>query len=319
MVLGVKPMDSLATNVGIDVSKDFLDVSFELGKAWRVSNNAQGHEELLVGLPAGSCIHLEASGGYERLVRRKLQAAGFNVKTHDPLKVRRYAQSQARHAKTDAQDAHHLARHGEAIPTHQGKTQEHESLADLSRAIAELKASASQMKVRLKANWLSQAVVEAYSAAAAAVEAQAKKLEKEFVRRVRGSAMQERYRLAQTVPGAGPCLARVLTSELPENLELYTIPQLCSYGGVAPRDNESGKSKRPARIGRGNSRIKGALYMPALACIQRQIWAKDLYARLRAKGKSHQQAVVAVMRRLLVRVLAVLKRGSPWNDEALTT
>lgn len=147
---------------------------------------------------------------------------------------------------------------------------------------------------------------------AALVEVRIRKMEKEFAQRVKKTALRTRYELAMSVPGVGPILSRVVTSELPDDLSPFSISQLTSYASVAPIDDSSGKQTKPARIQRGNLHLKAALYMPALGCIQRQKWARELYARLMARGRKHEQAIVAVMRRLLIRILEVLKRGTPW-------
>ena len=59
--------------------------------------------------------------------------------------------------------------------------------------------------------------------------------------------------------------------------------------------------------------LKAALYMPALNVMSRQQWANDTYKRLRAKGLEHQQAIVPIMRKLLLQIVAVLKRRTPWQ------
>jgi hypothetical protein len=57
--------------------------------------------------------------------------------------------------------------------------------------------------------------------------------------------------------------------------------------------------------------LKAALYMPALNVMSRQQWAIDTCKRLRATGLKHQQALVPIMRKLLLRIISVLKRGTP--------
>jgi transposase len=305
--------------VGIDVSKDFLDVCIDGGRPFRVPNTPEGCNALAERLPSGATVHLESSGGYERVPRRLLGAAGFQVRTHDPLKVRRMAQAKGQRGKTDALDARHLSGEGRSLTSQPEKSPEREALCDISRTIGELKATAAQLKTRAGLPALEDCARGALLRSADAIGLQVRILEKEYLGRVKASTLRQRHSLALTVPGVGPCLARVVSCELPESIEPFTDAQLTSYAGVAPIDDQSGKKKAPARIGRGNSRIKGALYMPALCCIRRQEWAKDLYARLRARGRVHQQAVVAVMRRLLLRILDVIRRGTPWVDKRPAT
>lgn len=311
-------MNSLASQVGIDVSKDYLDISIDKAKPFRVPNDARGIAKLAGVLPPAAQIHLEASGGYERLVRTRLTEAGFTVETHCPLKVRRMAQAKARHGKTDALDAKHLAEVGQDLPSQPHKSAEHESLTELSRAISELKTQAGQMKVRAKTPQLDLQLKKVYLAVATSISKKVAILEKTYLKRIQASSFAERFDLARSIDGVGAGLARVAVSELPEDLESFTPAQICSYAGLAPIDHQSGSSRRPSRIGHGNARLKGALYMPALYCVQRQDWARSLYRKLRERGRAHQQAIVAVMRRLLRRLVAVLRRGSAWVAEPPT-
>jgi transposase len=306
-------MSIVSVSVGIDVSKDVLDVSIGGAKAFRVANSAVGFKELAGRLPKESVIHLESSGGYERLPRRFLKKAGFSVQTHDPLKVRRMAQAKAKRAKTDALDAKHLASECGCVPIQTTKSQTREGLCDLSRSIQEIKAQSGHFKVRAKVAGLDKVARQAYLSCAAMLDRKIQTLEKEYVKRVKASDLKEKYELALSIPGVGPCLARIAVAELPENIGDFTIAQLTAYAGVAPMDNSSGKKQGSAKIQQGNSHIKGALYMPALYCVGHQSWAKDLYARLRAKGRIHKQAAIAVMRRLLMRVVEVIQRGTPWE------
>ncbi len=62
--------------------------------------------------------------------------------------------------------------------------------------------------------------------------------------------------------------------------------------------------------------LKAALYMPAMALVSRNTWGKTCYRNIRSKGLAHQQAIVAVMRKLLLQLVAVLKRQTAWMLEA---
>ena len=308
-------MSIISSSIGIDVAKDWLDVSVSGGKATRYTNSPEGCEQLAKSLPTPCVVHLEHSGGYERLVVRHLKAVGVEVQTHTPTRVKRMSQALVGKAKTDPLDAMNLARIGGMLPVPATKSTERVSLGDLSRSIEQLKKTAAEYLTRAKAPELDSLVREAYQKVIWQLKTQAQNLEKEFVQRVKASSLSDTYKLALSIKGVGNGLARVCTCEFPEDLKERTPAQICSYSGLAPIDNSSGHRKGNARLGKGNSRIKAALYMPALGAIQNQSWAKELYAKLRAKGNAHHQAIVAVMRRLLVRIVAVLKRGSSWEDE----
>lgn len=109
--------------VGIDVSKDWLDLWLEPAKRFeRVSNDAAGWAAILgvlnsLGVAAGLVVAFEATGGYERGLRQALLEAGFDVRRLNPLRVRLYAKSLGRNAKNDRIDARVIARYAEAADT----------------------------------------------------------------------------------------------------------------------------------------------------------------------------------------------------------
>lgn len=308
-------MNIVAKQVGIDVSLERLDISIGGAKTFSCPNDQEGCKELAAKLPKGAQVHLESTGGHERLVRRTLQARGFVVKVHNPLRVRRSAQGDGINAKTDSIDARHLANRGYQIKDERVKSQETEDLCDLSRGIDRLKRCSSNLKVMAQKPQCDSYTRDSFLQTAREIDLKVKDMQREYQRRIKNTELADRFELAQSIPCVGPNLARVVTCELPDKLEDYTDAQLGAYSSTAPMDNSSGKKVKAARIKAANMRIKAALYMPALVSIRRQQWAKDLYARLRAKGKPHLQAIVAVMHRLFMRIVLVLKRGSAWEAE----
>src|SRR5690606_38402783 len=102
-------MDSIAsTVVGIDVSKDRLDVHICDPEEWfRVSRDAEGMAALIARLKARTSVvvGLEATGGYEAVVVAALCAAGIAAVVVNPAQVRAFAQALGRRAKTDPIDA----------------------------------------------------------------------------------------------------------------------------------------------------------------------------------------------------------------------
>lgn len=311
-------MSIVASEAGIDVACDQLVTSIDQARPFSSPNTPEGAEDIARCLPKGCTVHIECSGGYERLIVRVLRQAGFQVHLHNPLKARRLAQGVAAQAKTDAIDARMLSRSGNLLPVNQPKSDERRDLADFSRAIDTVKETIAEFKKRYAVPELDQAARTAYGDVIEVLQAKAKDLELEFAKRIASSPCRTQYELAKSVPCIGPVTARICICELPENFPSRPARHACSYAGVAPIDDSSGK-RRQARLGKGNTRLKKGLYMAAIAALSHQDWASNLYARLRARGRSHEQAMVAVMRRLLMRVVCVLKRGSPWQDEPLKT
>ena len=111
-------MAQAAVYVGIDVSKDRLDVSIGAeGAVWQVGNDAAGIGALRerLGELRPERVVLEATGGLERVVVGELEVAGLPVVLVNPRQVRDFARATGRLAKTDVIDAGMLARYGEAV------------------------------------------------------------------------------------------------------------------------------------------------------------------------------------------------------------
>jgi transposase len=307
------------TRVGIDTSKDILEVHIEgqSNRHFRVSNDEDGVARLKQELGEGDyLVGIEASGRYEAFVRHELQAAGYNVKLQNPRQVRRLAEGLGKQAKTDGLDAQLLARTAGLCAPNEPRSKEREELTDVSRAIECLKQEKAGHLKRIQVPGYSQIAAEGLKRVVAALEKEIQALEKKFVALVKSGSQKERYELALSVPNVGPILARVAVCELPEDLQSWSIRQLSSYAGVAPIDDSSGKKILPPRVPRHkNAHLKAALYMPAIGALQKQAWANRTYSRLRARGLTHQQAAVAIMHKLLFHLVAVLKRGSAWKAE----
>lgn len=108
--------------VGIDVSKDWLDVWSEHGRPPRFGNDEAGWAALVGWLDAhgersATVVAFEASGGYERGLRHALLEAGVTVHRVNPLRVRLYARSLGCNAKNDRLDARMIARYAQAAET----------------------------------------------------------------------------------------------------------------------------------------------------------------------------------------------------------
>lgn len=121
--------------------------------------------------------------------------------------------------------------------------------------------------------------------------------------------------LLRTVPGVGPATARTLLAELPElgSLDRRAIAALV---GVAPFNCDSGQYRGRRRIAGGRGSVRAGLYMAALTASRRNPMLTAFYRRLRMRGKPAKVALVAVMRKLLTILNAMIKQRVPWNPSA---
>lgn len=124
-------------------------------------------------------------------------------------------------------------------------------------------------------------------------------------------------RLLETIPGVGTRTAETVVAHLGDPNRFHTGKQVSAFGGLVPRQYQSGDSDRRGRITRrGPAILRKLLVECAWALLRYNAWARAVYQRLTRGGKSRRkQAIVALARKLLVRCWAMLRDGTPWRDD----
>lgn len=304
--------------VGIDVSKDWLDVQLLDGPAQRVPNSTQGCQALIqqLGQLPVQRIVLEASGGYERLLVATLVAAGLPVVVVNPRQVRDFAKALGLLAKTDRLDALVLARFAQIIqPPERNIPDEHtQHLRDLLARRAQL----VEMRT-MESNRLQQAaaarVIKDLKSSLEFIDKRLKRLDDELDRQIRQTpAWQEKSQLLQSVPGIGPQTARILVLEMPE-LGQCSRQQTAALVGIAPVNCDSGQFRGKRAIRGGRTTVRSALYMATLSAARCNHVIRSHYQKLRQAGKPFKVALVACMRKLLTILNAMLRDQHPWKTQ----
>ena len=123
-------------------------------------------------------------------------------------------------------------------------------------------------------------------------------------------------RLLETAPGVGPRTAETVVAYLGDAGRFATGKQVSAYGGLVPRQYQSGETDRRGRITRrGPALLRKLLVECAWVMLRYNRWARAVYARL-SQGKARKkQAIVALARKLLVRCWAMLRDGTPWRAD----
>lgn len=118
--------------------------------------------------------------------------------------------------------------------------------------------------------------------------------------------------LLKSAPGIGDVNARTLLAHLPE---LGTIgpPQLAALVDIAPINRESGLMRGRRSIAGRRTSVRGVLYMAALTAIRRGSSFRPFYERLTQRGRPREVALVAVVRKLLVALNAIVRDRTPWR------
>ena len=302
---------------GIDVSKAMLDVSIAEGPVHRFENNGPGLRRLLqhldrTGVTQAVC---EATGGYERLLVRRLRATRIPVQVAHPLRVRAFARACGYEAKTDILDARVLARYGQVFPAldtwPSESGEEREALQQLLRRRRQLVDQRVQERNRLDKD-VSAAVGRSTRKHIVWLEREIARLDKEYQALLaRSDALHPQATLYRSVPGVGALTAAMLVAFLPE-LGQRDSKALTSLVGLAPWSRDSGHKRGQRSIRGGRAAVRQALYMAALAAIRQEGIHQHFYQDLRQRGKTGKVAQVAVMRKLLLHLNAVARRGTPW-------
>jgi len=309
--------DQMERFVGIDVSKAALDVHvLPEGEAFRVARNASGIDELARRLAQWQprVVALEATGGFETVVVAGLAAARLPVAVVNPAQVRAFAHALGRRAKTDLIDALVIARFAEAA-----KPEPH-ALADAqTQLLADLVTRRRQIIQMLTAERNRQKQASSRTARSCArlivaLERELADVDAEIDEAVRGSPVwRQSEDLLRSVPGVGRVVARTLLAELPElgTLDRRRIAALC---GLAPWTRQSGQWRGKSFIGGGRSSVRAALFMAALVASKRSPAFAAFYQRLLGRGKAKLAALIAVARKLLVILNAVLRTATKWDE-----
>jgi transposase len=122
--------------------------------------------------------------------------------------------------------------------------------------------------------------------------------------------------LLQTAPGLGPRTAETVAAYLHDPARFTTGKQVSAYGGLVPRQHQSGEMDRRGRITkRGPALLRKMLVECAWCMVRYNAWARSFYLRLTGGGQRRKKpAIVALARKILVRSWAMLRDNKPWRD-----
>jgi transposase len=302
--------------VGVDVSKDWLDVAvWPSREAWRVANDRAGRSELmrrLKRLGDLQAVGFEASGGYERGLLKALLDAGLPARRINPLRVRKFAEACGILAKNDRIDALVIARFAATLP---GRLAERNKAAE---ALAELVTARRQL-----CEEMTRATNQAQQTERAMLRRLAKRradrlgedirtLDAAIAKAVADDPdLARKNDLIRSVPCVGPVLSHTLLGLMPE-LGSLSNRAAAALLGVAPFDHESGRFKGQRHIAGGRQPIRDVAYMAALVGARCNPVLAAFKQHLQAAGKRPKVIIVALMRKLITILNAILRDQRPW-------
>lgn len=294
--------------LGVDAAKDWIDVCGPDDKVRHIKTTPRDLASFVGGLPAGAFLVLEASGGCERPLTDALEAAGIAYARVNPRQAREFARSTGRLAKTDRVDARVLAQMGRTLELRAAPPPDpaRRRLCDLVARRQDLGAMIAAERQRLKQ--ARDALVQAdIGALLEVLTSRQRAIEAEIARHIEEHAdLKDRDRRLRTAPGIGPAIASLLVAGLPE-LGSIDRRAIASLAGLAPHARDSGQMRGRRTIWGGRAGVRRALYLAAFVASRYDPALRAIRANLSARGKPFKLAIIAIARRLLTIINAMIR------------
>jgi transposase len=301
--------------IGIDVSKHRLDIFDEaIGIAESIANAPQPITQQVERWRCGNVfVVFEATGIYDRELAVQLQQAGIRYARINPARARDFARASGRLAKTDAIDACVLAAFARAMVPSADPAPEpaRNALALLAKRRDQLVQMRAQEKNR-RSEAHDRAIIEDIARLIGFLDGEIAAIEARITTLINAEpAIAEEARLLRSAPGVGPVACMQLIAQMPE-LGQVGPKQVAALAGLAPLNVDSGTHRGKRTIGGGRKRVRDALYMAALNAVRRSGSFRSFYQRLRTAGKPAKLALIAVARKLLTTLNAMLRDRKPY-------
>jgi transposase len=316
--------------VGIDVSKDKLDVALTSDGSSIISNaifgnNQTGFTKLSSWVKKYSKkfekVHycLEATGIYSEDIAEFLQDKDdCIVSVMNPYYVKSYATSRYSRTKNDKVDAQILAYYAaERKPKKSVKVPpELKKFKQYVRHLSFLIDECARLKTKMD-SIKEEGIKNSTLRAIAFFEQEIKETETKIKEQVDAFVLlKSKINLVDSIPGIGFRTSCIIIAEIDWlNKENLSAKSIAAYAGLDPCEKQSGKKTGNSRTSkRGNSNIRGGLFMPSLCAIQHNPILKDFYQRLINNRKLEMVALTAVMRKILTIAIGILRNDAPWDQ-----
>jgi len=310
--------------VGLDVSKRHLDVVIHGRRAFRrFDNNPEGIDNLLAWLKQRSVEYVvaEATGGLELPSLLTIHEAGIMVSRVNPRWIKDYARAQGRYAKTDPLDARIIASYAVTMrPDYwtpwDKDTQTFKDLAVRRRQLISMRTMEKNRSQQTRSAHVYRQHMQMIDMMNYQIDEIETVLERMIEDREDWSRKAE---IIKSVPGLSRMSAIGLIADLPE-LGACSSKQIAALVGVAPFNHDSGKLKGYRRTGGGRKSIRNILYIVAVGMARgyNPVMAQ-FYKRMRDAGKPAKVALIAVIRKVVVMLNAMMKNDTLWGENKVLT
>ena len=313
---------------GLDIGLEWIDASwYEQDKLHhtKVSNNLSGFKKLVK--QCGTLRHyvMETTGPYYVALALHLHLKGIKVSVVNAIVIKRFIQMNLEKNKSDKKDAGWICRYAiSQQPELWQAPQEHIIRAkQMQTAIMQLtkqrtalinsQKSLQQMPVISKESKRSyQHMIDQLNKEIALLEKSLNALLKLHE--------EKKMQVLETIPGIGKRTVAMMIIATDGFRKVDNYRQLSSWAGLSPKEYSSGKSIRgKIRISKmGGKELRNMLYMCSLTAIKCNKGCKELYDRLKAKGKNGKLALAAVGNKLIKQCVAIAKSELPYDEKYLS-
>jgi transposase len=249
--------------------------------------------------------------GYDPAAIEEMNANGSYRSEHDIYQANGGLQSQA-----DAVDARMLADMGEkfALKADDPIDPQRARLADLVARREALIGYITKEKQRLGTT-VDLFIKDDIATTLTFLKTRLAALTKEIAAHIKSATQLAKLDAAlQSAPGIGPVVAATLVAGLPE-IGTTNRRALASLAGLAPHACDSGIRRGSRHIWGGRAQIRRALYLAAFIASSRDPVLKEFRAKLSNQQRPFKAIIIAVARKLLTHLNAMIRSGQPWSNQ----
>ena len=308
--------------VGVDIAQDSFEADLS-GKVFRFKQDASGFKDFVGRLPAEACCVMEATGSYHCHLAYYLVSAGIACCVVNPLSAKSFASAQMLRSKTDKADAKMLSAYGRSLqpalwqPLPEVIVELQQLLGLLDGYIQQRTATQNRLHSLPYQPRHSQTALQSLQKTLDHLQTEIADLEAACEKLVKAH-YAETFENLTSIPGVGKKTATQLIASTQGFENFDNAKQVIAFIGLAPRTFQSGTSvKGKGHICKwGKGQLRKLLYMCAIRAKQLNKTCKDLYERLRTKGKPHRVAMIAVANKLIKQAFAIVKKRTKYKENA---
>jgi len=309
------PIEKQLTLVAVDVAKEKLDVYCTATKTCiTIKNDVRVIGSWLKEIETKYKLEkvvLEPTGGYEEKLLHQLSKREIDAFFIHPNKLKHFKLAEGKKAKTDNIDAFYISEfakvHKSQLKLVNTETFQDMEIKELIRTRRHINLDIQRFRCYCEHKFHNDTVKKFNQRMIKTLKKELKRIELSITEAIKKDEEKSRnVILLKTIKGVGDVTANTFVACVPE-LGKIDSASLSSLIGVAPFNRDSGKKRGKRSIQGGRADVRSVLYMSALVAVRFNDRMKAVYERIIARGRPKKVALVAVMRRLLRIMNAVVR------------